>query len=92
MEKKIVFASQSITQTFGPENERLLLMIGEFMDPDDPQGWAEYCWVSDESQLGDFRPEPEDLAVLSEKLGFQVELQMYLYEICARMRGSQGLN
>jgi hypothetical protein len=68
----------------------LLVLIAETSAPDDPEGWAQCCCVSDESLVRDFYsflgPSKEDMVVLSEKLGFPVEADMYMVEVCAMMR------
>ena len=86
----VEFAPDKLVEQYAHEMYQLLLLIGEFMDPDDPKGWAEYCMVTDMSTLGDFTRDKKDVAGLSEKLGFTVERKMYLHEICALMRKQQA--
>jgi len=95
-EFKIISAPQEYITQYKKELRELLLYIGALMTDadDDPNDWADSCFVTDMSSLGDFFPIGEgdtlvNLQVLGEELGFPVERSMYLYEIAARMRGVQ---
>jgi hypothetical protein len=68
------------------EIDALLIMIGGFMDPDDPEGLARFCLVTDMSQLSDFSPNNEDYQFLEEKLGFPVGRRDYVVQVAAQMR------
>jgi hypothetical protein len=95
-ELKIVSAPQEYVFQYSKELHELLMFIGALMsdDDDDPKDWAESCFVTDMSSLGDFfslcdEDTPGNLQALSEELGFPVERSMYLHEIAARMHGVQ---
>ena len=69
--------------------DRLLLMIGIYM------GWngdISHVYVSDESELGDFRLSDNDLEDLSDKLGFYVKSSNYLADVVKKMesRGTES--
>lgn len=106
---KVVFAPQDNVDVYDKEVHSLLVVIGAYMvDEDgDPEEWAEHCYVSDMSQMGDFMPfdfspspanesresnrrvREESLAEISQKLGFSVTSQDYIWEVAAKMRGVQ---
>jgi hypothetical protein len=75
---------------FDHDVPRPLVLIAETSEPDDPEGWAQSCCVSDESLVRDFYsfldPSKEDMEVLSERLGFTIDADMYMVEVCAMMR------
>jgi hypothetical protein len=83
-------APTEVADSYERELYRLLVLIAETSEPDDPEGWAQLCCVSDESLVCDFysflEPSKEDMEVLSGKLGFTVEADMYMVDVCAMMR------
>lgn len=67
----------------GSTVDRLLEMLASFM------GWedgGEHVFVSDESTLGDFCLDDDDLEKLSIQVGFKVGPGDYVYDIANRMR------
>jgi hypothetical protein len=89
-------APREETRRYEKELRALLLLIASFMidEDDDPQIWADCCFVTDQSSIGDFlsyldEETPKHLQALGEKLGFPVERTMYLCDVAARMRGVQ---
>ena len=68
--KNISFASTSKIKQFQSEVDTVILAIAPFMiDPDeDPQEWAAYVFVSDESSIGDFLSDESALPSLSQSL------------------------
>ena len=84
------FAPTEVVDGYDRELDRLLIVIAETSEPDDPEGWAQECCVSDESLVRDFYsfldPSKEDMDVLSGRLGFTVDPDMYMVEVCALMR------
>jgi hypothetical protein len=83
-------APTEVADSYDRELYRLLVLIAETSEPEDPEGWAQSCCVSDESLVCDFYsfldPSKEDMELLSEKLGFPVKADMYMVEVCAMMR------
>jgi hypothetical protein len=43
-----------VVDGYDRELYRLLVVIAETSEPDDPEGWAQECCVSDESLVRDF--------------------------------------
>jgi nitrous oxide reductase accessory protein NosL len=73
------------------EMTRLLELIGAFMEPSDPRGWASHCWVSDMSCLSDFDPNQADMQQIRAALGFDVNRNDYLVDIAKRMQPATEL-
>jgi hypothetical protein len=85
-EKKITFADTFKVSDHAQEMNQLLLFIADFIVAEDKEEWADYCLVSDESQLRDFMPDAQRQKELEEKLGFPVSRRDYMVAIAAKRR------
>ena len=50
----------------------------------------EYIFISDESSIGDFPPEDEDLPRISKELGVDVKLTDLIVDVAQRMKNKFG--
>jgi hypothetical protein len=79
---KITMASVSNIACWPKQTEKLLVMIGEYI------GWGgdtSLVFVSDESLIGDFNLEDNELEDLSSKLGFSVKHGDLVVEVVIKM-------
>ena len=72
----IVWASQIKVDELAEEIYLLLQKIGH------PE-----TWVTDESMIGDFCLDTEELVMLSASVGFEIKHDDYLVDIAYRMKG-----
>lgn len=72
----IVWASQAKVDELAEEIYLLLQKIGH------PE-----AWVTDESMVGDFYLDDDELVMLSASVGFEIKHDDYLVDIAYKMRG-----
>lgn len=64
----------------------LLRFIAPYMRSGrDVQDWVDHCFVSDESNVGDFMLDAEAMASLSEQLGFAVKSDDRMWQVAEKM-------
>lgn len=86
--KEIVYAATKEVSRLDSQIHQLLVLIGKYMtETHTPEEWAEYCFVSDESRLGDFGLEDLEVDELAKILGFSVAQKDYMYEIAMKIKG-----
>jgi hypothetical protein len=76
-DKKIVFAPQDKIRDLRPWVQEVLKAIG-----------YPTAWVSNESCIGDFGPDEEELAKIGEALGFPVKGRDYIVDVAQRLKDS----
>lgn len=64
--------------------DRVLKAIGEIMMPD-MKDWADHVFVSDQSSVGDFFRNQEDVTKLAKKLGVNVTRETYIKDLAITM-------
>lgn len=77
-EAEVVFATQDEVEFVRGEIDRIVEAMGH-----DPGG----CFISDESSIGDFLLDADELARLEIELAVKVEEKDLLIEVARRMRG-----
>ena len=60
---------------------RFLQILAPFVSSMSPEEWAENCFVSDLSTMGDFNLKDKQLKALSKKLGFAITHDSYIKDI-----------